>query len=533
MHYVLPMRPQLRPAPLTLEIRAVLRSAICMLALMLLAACGSNDNSRLELIVIGEPTDPFEGGIRLSPAGQVARASIIEGLVAFDEQGRVIPALADRWIVTDDGQSYIFRLRDGIWRNGDEITAPAAKAALEEALRGLKGTSLGLDLAGIDEVRAMAGRVIEIRLERPMPHLLQLLAQPELGLLHKGLGAGPMALAREVDSAVFTPIEPSRLGLPAIDKWDDRTRQLGMTALPGEAAIARFNEGKADLVLGGQIQDFPRTSSVGILRGTIKLDPVAGLFGLQVMSNDGFLADSANREALAMAIDRDALIAPFGVSGWVPSSRLVTPGLEGDIGTIGDRWPEQSLEERRKVAAARVARWGRSKPVADRGERSAPKSADQAEAAPSTPGPDHARLSIWLPAGPGSDSLFDRLAQDFAAIGVTAVRAGDDETGELRLIDDVARYPRATWYLNRLSCVVKRGLCVAEADALMAQAGEAVDQAERSALIAEAEAEMTTANVFIPFGAPVRWSLVRGNVSGFATNAWAWHPLMPLAWLPK
>ncbi|MDE8650782.1 ABC transporter substrate-binding protein [Novosphingobium album (ex Liu et al. 2023)] len=516
------------------------------LAALLLAACGSSDNSRLELVVIGEPSDPFEGGMRLSLAGQLARASIIEGLVAFDEQGRVIPALADRWIVTDDGQSYIFRLRDGDWRNGEPITAPSAKEALDRALRNLRGTSLGLDLAGIDEVRAMAGRVIEIRLRRPMPHLLQLLAQPELGLLHDGMGAGPMVLDREIDSAVFTPIEPSRLGLPAIKDWDERTRQLSMSALPGAAAIDRFNQGEADLVLGGQIQDFPRTSSVGILRGTIKLDPVTGLFGLQVMNDTGFLGDSANREALAMAIDRDALIAPFGVGGWVPSTRVVSPGLEGDIGTIGERWPEQSLEERRKVAAARVARWHaqHGKPALAAGKRpGARPAAKPAAGAPSARNarqgqsparPAEAlRLSVWLPAGPGSDMLFTRIAQDLAAIGVTAVRAPEDETGDLRLIDDVARYPRAAWYLNRLSCAVKRGLCAADADALVTQAGDTTDPAERAALLTEAEAELTSANVYIPFGAPIRWSLVRGNVSGFATNAWAWHPLMPLAWLPK
>ena len=47
-----------------------------------------------------------------------------------------------------------------------------------------------------------------------------------------------------------------------------------------------------DLVLGGRIQDFPLTSSVGILRGTIQLDPVIGLFGLQVADARGFLGDA-------------------------------------------------------------------------------------------------------------------------------------------------------------------------------------------------------------------------------------------------
>jgi peptide/nickel transport system substrate-binding protein/oligopeptide transport system substrate-binding protein len=103
----------------------------------------------------------------------------------------------------------------------------------------------------------------------------------------------------------------------------------------------------------------------------------------------------------------------------------------------------------------------------------------------------------------------------------------------LRLVDDVARYPRAAWFLNRLSCNARRGLCSADADARVAEAATAATPDERAALLTEAEAELTAANVFIPFGTPIRWSLVRGSVAGFAPNTWGWHPLMPLAWVPK
>ena len=78
-----------------------------------------------------------------------------------DERGRVIPALADRWIVTDDGLSYIFRLRDGDWPDKTPITGETARTALLQAISALRGTPLGSDLAAIGEVRAMAGRVSE------------------------------------------------------------------------------------------------------------------------------------------------------------------------------------------------------------------------------------------------------------------------------------------------------------------------------------------------------------------------------------
>lgn len=493
---------------------------LTMLVALSLAGCNSYDNSALNLAVIGDEEDPFETGIRLSPAGQLVRASTVEGLVAFDQMGRVIPALADRWIVTDDGQSYIFRLRDGDWASGEPISAETAKEALEAALKSVRGTSLGLDLAGIEEVRIMAGRVIEIRLTRPMPYLLQLLAQPELGLYQDEQGAGPMSLTRIGDIARLTPIAPSRLGLPEIPDWNARIREIDLKAVSGPQAVQRFNDGDVDLVLGGQVQDFPLTRSVGILRGTIQLDPVVGLFGLQVMNDRGFLAEPANREALAMALDRNKLIEPFGLGGWVPTTRIVTPSLDGDLGTIGERWGEQSLEDRRAIAAARVRQW-----------RSG--SATGSDLKAERPAPAGPVLKIWLPAGEGAQILFDNLSADLGAIGVRLERIENAGKADLLMIDDVARYPRAAWYLNRLSCGSKRGLCSEEADARVAEAVHAQTAEERAALLAEAEAELTTANVFIPFGSPIRWSLVRGSVDGFSINAWGWHPLMPLAWLPK
>jgi len=488
---------------------------MAVLAGLSLVSCSSYDNSAFGVAVVGSAEDPFAHDTHLAAAGQLVRAATVEGLVAFDEAGRVIPALADRWIVTDDGQSYIFRLREGNWENGDPLTAESARKAIRAALKTLDNTPLALDLGGIEEIRAMAGRVIEIRLNRPMPYLLQLLAQPELGLEHGNKGGGSMTIVRSGKLAALTPIEPSRLGLPGIENWAERTRKIQLRALPGPAAVAAFNDGEVDLVLGGRIQDFMLTRSVGILRGTIQIDPVVGLFGLQVMTDKGFLAVPANREALAMAIDRPALIAPFGVGGWSPTTRIVTPSLDGDLGTIGERWAEQSLEDRRAVAAARVRAW---RPPAG-------------AKVPADAGP--VRLHAWLPEGGGSQLLFNRLLADFATIGVKLERAPEADGADLALVDDVARYPRAAWYLNRLSCRDGRGLCSQDADARIAEAANAVNPVQRAALLTEAEAELTASNVFIPFGTPIRWSLVRGSVDGFAANAWGWHPLMPLSWLPK
>ena len=112
---------------------------ICLLSL-LLGGCGRSDDGPVNVSLIGGP-DAFVQmrGLRLSPAAQVLRAATAEGLVGFDAQGRVVPALADRWIVTEDGQSYIFRLRNGLWPDGSAITGESAATALRRTIawRGL------------------------------------------------------------------------------------------------------------------------------------------------------------------------------------------------------------------------------------------------------------------------------------------------------------------------------------------------------------------------------------------------------------
>ena len=474
---------------------------------LLLAGCDNASDRTVEVAVIGDPGSPFVGGARLPLAAQLVRSATAEGLVGFDERGRVIPALADRWIVTEDGLSYIFRLRDGTWPDKTPLTGDTARAALLQALAGVRGTALGADLGTIAEVRAMAGRVVEIRLRQAQPDFLQLLAQPELGLLRKGRGAGPMRLTREQDAALLRPIPPEDRGLPQIEDWAELSRKLRLVALKAPRAIERFNAGEVDVVLGGRLADFPRLDASGVSRGAIRLDPVSGLFGLAVVNPEGFLAAPERREALAMAIDRDALAAALNVGGWTATTRIVNPGAGDDNGTVGERWPGQSLAERRAVAAGRVAGW--------------------------TEGGRAPRLRIALPAGPGSDVLFARLAEDFKAIGVTAEQVRENAAADLRLVDTAARYVRASWFLNQLSCTNARVLCSASADRLAGLALLEPDPAKRADLFAQAEAQLTIANSFIPFGVPIRWSLVSGQTTGFLPNPWNAHPLMPLAMLPK
>jgi len=482
-------------------------------ALLALAACGRSDGP-LDIAIIGDRDEIFATGVRLSEGAQAVRGATGAGLVALDAQGEITPALADRWIVADDGKSYIFRLREGTWPDGAELTGESAREAIRQAVRNLRGTSLGLDLEPIDEVRTMAGRVVEIDLKAPMPDFLRLLAQPELALSHRGFQAGPMVIQNRKSTGkgqaptelTFRP--PEMRGLPQEEGWQKYVRAIGIEALAAKPALAAFDQGEVDVVLGGTIASWPLADPGPLSRGNLRLDNVIGLFGLQVMHEEGFLALPQNREALALAIDRPALMARFNIAGWVPSTRIV-PAAVAEA-KVPERWAGTDIEQRRAAAASRVAAWrggaGKGQPP---------------------------RLTIALGTDPGFTMLFDELSAQLGQVGVTLVRSAKGKPADLTLVDRIARYAEPRWFLNQFNCSLRRGLCDPEADAAVQAALAAPDAKSRDDEIARAEGLLSAANIYIPIGAPLRWSMVRGTVDGFASNAWAWHPLPDMATIPR
>jgi ABC-type transport system substrate-binding protein len=317
-----------------------------------------------------------------------------------------------------------------------------------------------------------------------------------------------MALERRGGTAVLTMKRPAERGLPEEENWIRHVRPVELQATSAVRAVGLFGQGDVDLVLGGTLASLPLAPTGPLSRGTVHLDPVAGLFGLQVRNADGFLADPRNREAIAMAIDRAALIAPFNIGGWAPSTRIVPPSAPGTPAPA-ERWSGQPIASLRSQAAARVSRWRA-------GHAGTP-----------------VKLTASLPEGPGSDMLFGELAGQLSLAGIALQRVPDGARADLVLIDRVARFPDTRWYLDQLACSLRQGLCDPGADALVGQAGAAPDAPTQAALMAQAEAHLTDANVFIPFGSPIRFSLVRSNVTGFAANPWAFHPLPPLAAIPR
>jgi ABC-type transport system substrate-binding protein len=128
--------------------------------------------------------------------------------------------------------------------------------------------------------------------------------------------------------------------------------------------------------------------------------------------------------------------------------------------------------------------------------------------------------------------LFARLKSDLASIGLSAERVTLDKAADLRMIDQVADMSSPAWYLEQLSCQVTT-VCSAEADGLLEAAQRSTDRADRALLLGEAETKLQELRNFIPLANPVRWTLPRDGLLGFAPNARGLHPLQYLGRDPR
>lgn len=474
-------------------------SILLLLLSATLAGCSEGvDNERVRVDVIEDPPRPFNVSATPLPlASAYLRAATAQGLVTFDEKGRVAPGLASRWIVTDDGMSYIFRLHKGRWNDGREVESKEVARLLTARIRELRKGRLGAELAVIDRVVTMTGKVVEIRLKAPMPYLLELLALPELGLLSKGAGSGPMQATKFGQLMQLRRNEADTEGAQLLS-------DAIVTLRHGDAStvIARYALGQSDLVEGGRFDSFPLLDAANIRADQIQFDAVPGLFGLHVVNDGPFLSNTANRTAIAMAIDRPKLLTAFDIVAWRETVTLVPENLPNRASIGRPIWSTPSMEERRAIARATIANWentnGALRP-----------------------------LRVALPRGYGSRIFFARLRADFAAVGIDIERVTVDRPHDLRLVDRTAQQSSPIWYMDQLSCKFAP-ICSMRADEIVAEARRTTDSAMRAQLLGEAEAELQASVVFIPIANPLRWSLVRPGLLGHFANGRGWHLLQYL-----
>ena len=473
-----------------------------------LAGCGRDQGGVTQVGAIGDQPALVETVTRPLTAGEaMVRANMAQGLVRFDERGQVVPGIAERWNVSDDGLSYIFRLQTGEWPDGRKIRADDVAGILRRQLRPVSTNPLKDTLGAVSEVVAMTDRVIEIRLSAPRPNLLQLLAQPEFGLVRAGAGTGPFRPPTEEELASIPPAQIKAPGLTLVHRIhipdaEDPMEQAHLQGGDAGSLVRRFANGELDLVIGGTVGDLPHAMRAKVPRGALRFDPVAGLFGLAPTARSDALKEADIRRLLNRAIDRQALVAGLNVDGLMPRGTLLQGGLEGIGQPQQPAWLDQPIGERHRSLIAEANRiFGRT---------------------------ERPTLRLAVPAGPGGDYLFARLRYDWAYLGIKVERAPSAASADLVWIDEVAPSSSPAWMLRRFRCGVAP-VCVDGAEELLTQARATMDARQRATLFLQVGRMMDEAQLFMPIAAPIRWSLVSGRVPGFEENPFARHTLVGLA----
>lgn len=289
-------------------------------------------------------------------------SALLEGLVAEDPVDlHPVPGVAERWEVSPDGLAYTFYLRrDARWSNGDPVTAqdfigswqrvltPSLGAASASQLYLIQGAeAFNKGDAGFSQVglRAKDRLTLSVALEHPAPWFPSLLSGPAWmpvhiptvarygGVAERGnpwatperwVGNGPFnLLSWKHGEEIVVARSPTY--------WDAarvRLREIHFHAYDSIDAEERaFRSGQLHLtetIPPAKIDAYRRDSP-----GLLRTDPLLGTYFLRVNVRRPGLSDARIRMALALAVDRSAIVERILRGGQAPASSFTPPGLGG------------------------------------------------------------------------------------------------------------------------------------------------------------------------------------------------------------
>lgn len=303
----------------------------------------------------GASGDP--GSLDPDKASTVLEATILselfEGLVTLDAEGKIIPGVAEKWIVNADRTVYRFTFRpDARWSNGDKVVPedfvfsfrrlmnPATGAQYANILYTLKNAEkvnkgkLPVTALG---VRAIGDNVLELTLEHPVPYLLEQLTHlTALPLDPRNVAAYGDAFTkpgRLVSNGPFMLKEffpDDRLVLVKNPYYYDAAhvkleKEIFIPLEDRAAALRRFMAGEID-----SYDDVP-VDQIGFVRARLgsefKVAPYLGGYYFAFDTRHPPFDDARVRRALSMVIDREFLANKIWGGTMQPAYSFVPPGI--------------------------------------------------------------------------------------------------------------------------------------------------------------------------------------------------------------
>ena len=279
---------------------------------------------------------------------------LFDRLVEQWPERTIVPSLADRWEIADDGLRYVFHLRDGLeWSDGTPLTAgdiefgikrvldpvaPGSSVAIYFVLENGQDYYLGrnedADRVG---VTALDDRTVEFRLVAPAPYFMSVMNRPDGGPQPRHAieaeGTSWTDVGRQVVSGAFRIVEQTD-DLLALERQPNdvgsrvgNIRRVEYVRSSVTDAVDQLERGDLDI---GTVRYTPRLAdAVPSVRDDAHVGPAAwsGYFGFDlahpVLSNLDF------RRALAHAVDREILESLIPDNVVVATGGVVPPALQG------------------------------------------------------------------------------------------------------------------------------------------------------------------------------------------------------------
>ncbi|MEN8171796.1 MAG: ABC transporter substrate-binding protein [Chloroflexota bacterium] len=310
-------------------------------------------------------TGPVEGGIlHYAVAGvvqfdpplivdtsHVVAWQVFSYLYRTGDDGEVIPDLATSWDIEDDGTTIIFHLREGVYYHDDnevfpkgesrEVVASDVVYAIERSVN-LEENNTPFDfLNSYESVEALDDYTVALHLTSPNALLFTYgagfpvypqEAVEQLGEAwpHNPIGSGPFKMAS------FTPDDSVVLERNELYRIRPNLDGITFHIIPDEDAMMialEAGEIQWTWLPAAQYASFADNSDYFIYQ-----EICPGSYQMQLDMNHAALQDKAVREALAHAIDGEAILQALMPGEYVPGLGVAGPGRAGFDEGLADRY---------------------------------------------------------------------------------------------------------------------------------------------------------------------------------------------------
>ena len=242
--------------------------------------------------------------------------SLYDTLAEPDINGKIVPALAEKWEVSDDALVWTFHLRkDVVFHNGDKLTSKDVKATLERVMNAATASPKAKEFSSIAAIETPDDLTVILKLSQPYSPLLATLASGWASILPKSLiDAGHDFGTKPVGTGPFVLqdwVRDSRIALKKNDHyWMDglpKLETVTMHIIPERAVtIQGLLSGQVDVAYIIDKDDLPMLEASSDVK--VEKSLTAMILVMSMNCSNPVLQDVRVRQAINHAIDKQQVL---------------------------------------------------------------------------------------------------------------------------------------------------------------------------------------------------------------------------------